>query len=378
MFEATELARLAEFADEVGVISLYATVEPGSALGQTRMRSTLTALRRDLAEHADRDWAARAEARLTELEQPIADLLDPTEPGLGRMMFAQIGGDAVHTAWIQRPVGEVAVVEANAYLWPLLAAIEPAPPAGVARVGRDGVRLFDCRYGLAEELTSVSFNLPGTPSSGEQRADVPTLSRAGIHPDRFPQRVEEHLTKHLRQAAGTVTEHVRQRGWHTLVLAGDPRLTRILAEALPPEPDRTELDAVLDPDLTPTGVLDFVTPTLAEARTRRESAAVQRVADLARAGGNGVLGLADTISMLQAGRVERLLLDAAGGWSPEDAVDAGAPPTAVLLAGEGTASELAEGMVELALSRGGAVTLLDSAAVDDLADSDGIAALLRW
>jgi hypothetical protein len=378
MFEAADLGRLAAFDDEIGVLSLYATVEPGSAVGQTRMRSTVTALRRDLAEHADRDWAARAEARLAELEQTITDLLDPTEPGLGRMMFAQIGGDAVHTAWIQRPVGEVAVVESNAYLWPLLAAIEPAAPAGVARVGRDGVRLFDCRYGLAAELDSVSFNLPGATTSGEPRSDVPTLSRAGIHPDRYAQRVEEHLTKYLRQAAGTVAEHARQRGWQTLVLVGDPRLTRILAEALPPDRDRTELDAVLDPDLTPTEVLDFVTPTLTEARTRREAAAVQRVADLARAGGNGVLGLADTVSMLQAGRVERLLLDAAGGWRPEDAVDAGAPPTAVLLAGEGTASELAEGMVELALSRGGAVTLLDSAAAADLADRDGVAALLRW
>jgi hypothetical protein len=377
MFEAADLGRLAAFDDEVGVLSLYATVEPGSAVGQTRMRNTLTALRRDLAEHADRDWAARAEAKLDELEQPIADLLDPTGAGLGRMMFAQIAGDAVHTAWIQRPVGEVAVVEANAYLWPLLAAIEPAAPAGVARVGRDGVRLFDCRYGLAEELNSVSFNLPGATTSGEQRSDVPTLSRAGIHPDRYAQRVEEHLTKYLRHAAGTVAEHAQQRGWQTLVLAGDPRLTRILAEALPPDRDRTELDTVLDPDLTPTEVLDFVTPTLIEARTRREADAVQRVADLARAGGNGVLGLADTVSMLQAGRVERLLLDAAGSWSPEDAVDAGAPPTVVLLAGEGTASELAEGMVELALSRGGAVTLLDGAAAD-LADHDGIAALLRW
>ncbi|MEV0840402.1 VLRF1 family aeRF1-type release factor [Actinocatenispora sera] len=378
MFEAADLSRLAAFDDEIGVLSLYATVEPGSAVGQTRMRSTLSALRRDLAEHADRDWAARAEARLDELEQPIADLLDPTEAGLGRMMFAQLGGDALQTAWIQRPVGDVAVVESNAYLWPLLAAIEPAAPAGVARVGRDGVRLFDCRYGVAEELNSVSFNLPGATTSGEPRSDVPTLSRAGIHPDRYAQRVEEHLAKYLRHAAGTVGEHAQQRGWQTLVLVGDPRLTRILAEALPPDRDRTELDAVLDPDLTPTEVLDFVTPTLTEARTRREAAAVQRVADLARAGGNGVLGLADTVSMLQDGRVERLLLDAAGGWSPEDAVDAGAPPTAVLLAGEGTASELAEGMVELALSRGGAVTLLEGAAAAELADRDGIAALLRW
>lgn len=378
MFEATDLPRLAAFDDEVGVISLYATVEPGSALGQTRMRSTITSLRRDLAQHADRSWAERAEARLGELEQPIADLLDPTGAGLGRMMFAQIGGRQVHTAWIQRPVGEVAVVEANAYLWPLLAAIEPAAPAGAARVGRDGIRLFDCRYGLAEELAAVAFNLAGATASGDQRSNVPSLSRAGIHPDRFPQRVEEHLSKYLRQAAGTVAEHAQRRGWQTLVLVGDPRLTRILAEALPPDRDRTELDAVLDPDLSPAEVLDFVAPTLHEARTRRESTAVRRVADLARAGGNGVLGLADTVSMLQAGRVERLLLDAAGGWSPADAVDAGAPPTAVLLAGEGTASELAEGMVELALSRGGAVTLLDRAAVEGLADRDGVAALLRW
>jgi len=378
MFEAADLHRLAGVRDEVGLLSLYTTVEPGSAVGQTRMRSTLAALRRDLDTHRDEAWASAALTRLDQLDEQLDDLLDPTRPGAGRMLFARLTGDEVDTRWLQLPVGEVAVVEANAYLWPLLSAIEPAAPAGVARAGRDGVRIFDCRYGQATELDAVAFNLAGAEWSREGQASVPTLSRAGIHPDRFPQRVEEHLTRYLREAAPTVADNARRLGWHTLVLVGDPRLTRTLAEALPAGPDVTELDAVLDPDLTPPEVLDFVRPTLDAARTRRELAAVRRVRDLAGAGGTGVLGLADTVSMLQAGRVEHLLLDASGGWTDSDAVDAGAPPTAALLAGEGTASELAEGMVEAALAHGGAVTLLDPTASAELADNDRIAAVPRW
>ena len=378
LVEAADLRTLAAFTDEVGVLSLYTTVEPGEPGGHLRLRSMLGSLRSELSQHAGADWADRAARRLDALADPIADLLDGSRPGLGRMLFAQIAGDAVHTAWIQLPVRDVAVVEANAYLWPLATAIQQAPPAGVARVGRDGVRLFDCRYGLAEELDGVGFNVGGAGSPGDQQSDAPTLSRAGIHPDRFGQRVEEHLTRLLRHAAPTVAEHADRYDWQTVLLVGDPRLTPILAEALPPGRDLSELDAVLDPDLTAHGVLDFVAPTLDEIRARREAAAVRRVVDLARSGGTGVLGLADTVTMLQQGRVEQLLLDAAGDWTTGTAVDAGAPPTATALAGSGTADEIGEGMVELALSHGGSVTLLDEAAADELAANDGVAALLRW
>ncbi|MEU4510146.1 VLRF1 family aeRF1-type release factor [Nonomuraea wenchangensis] len=365
VFEQAGLRELAAFGDEVGVLSLYTTMEPGTQAGRTRLRNEIAALRQELAAGSDEERARLVGVRLDLLEPRIDELLDPAGPGLGRALFAQVAGDEVRTEWVQLPVGDLAVLKGHAYLLPLVTAVQGDRPAGVVRVGRDGVRLFDCRYGLAEELEPVLFNLAGAGSSGSGSATLSRLSRSGIHPDRFDQRVEEHLARFLRESAPQVATQARRLGWETVLLVGDPRDTSVLSEALPMDGEVVQVDAVLDPALSPSEVLEFVRPALEEVRVRRDTALAVRARDLALSGGNGAVGLDDILSLLRQGRVEHLLLDDAGGWKA-------APPEPV------APEELEEEMIELAFEHGGEVTMLEGRAAGELAEAGGVAAMLRW
>ncbi|MEV4292813.1 VLRF1 family aeRF1-type release factor [Nonomuraea bangladeshensis] len=362
VFDQADLRELAVFGDEVGVLSLYTTMEPGTQAGRTRLRNEIAALRQNLAAGPDQERARLVGLRLDLLEPRIDELLDPAGPGLGRALFAQVAGDEVRTEWLQLPVGDLATLRERAYLLPLVTAVQADRPAGVARVGRDGVRLFDCRYGLADELEPVIFNLATAGSSGE--ATLPGLSRRGIHPDRFDQRVEEHLTKYLRDAVPHVAGQAQRLGWETLLLVGNPRDTSVLGEALPAGPEIVHMDAVLDPALSPSEVLEFVRPALDEARARNDAALAERARDLALSGGDGAVGLDDILSLLRQGRVEHLLLDEAGPWNSE--------PMGV------TPEELEEEMIELTFEYGGEVTVLETGAAQELAEAGGVAAMLRW
>ncbi|MED7929162.1 VLRF1 family aeRF1-type release factor [Nonomuraea sp. LP-02] len=364
VFDQADLRELAAFGDEVGVLSLYTTMEPGTQAGRTRLRNEIAALRQELAAGPDQERARLVGLRLDLLEPRITELLDPAGPGIGRALFAQVAGDEVRTEWVQLPVGDLAVLKEHAYLLPLVTAVQADKPAGVARVGRDGVRLFDSRYGLAEELKPVIFNKATAEWSRGGSPTLPGLSRGGIHPDRFDQRLEEHLTKFLRDSAPHVAGQARRLGWETLLLVGDPRDTSVLAEALPAGPEIVEVDAVLDHALSPSEVLEFVRPTLDEVRARNDTALAVRARDLALSGGNGAVRLDDILSLLRQGRVEHLLLDEAGRWNAE-------------LMGV-TPEELKEEMIELTFEYGGDVTMLETGAAEELAEAGGVAAMLRW
>jgi hypothetical protein len=45
VFDQTDLRELAAFGDEIGVLSLYTTMEPGTQAGRTRLRNEIAALR---------------------------------------------------------------------------------------------------------------------------------------------------------------------------------------------------------------------------------------------------------------------------------------------------------------------------------------------
>ncbi|MEV4566127.1 hypothetical protein AB0K12_20390 [Nonomuraea sp. NPDC049419] len=164
-----------------------------------------------------------------------------------------------------------------------------------------------------------------------------------------------HLAKYLREAAQHVAGQARRLGWETLLLVGDPRDTAVLGEALPAGPEIVHMDAVLDPALSPSEVLEFVRPAREEARARHDAALAARARGLALSGGNGAVGLDDILSLLRQGRVEHLLLDEAGPRNTE--------PVGV------TPEELEEEMIELTFEHGGEVTVLETGAAEELAEA---------
>jgi hypothetical protein len=104
---------------------------------------------------------------------------------------------------------------------------------------------------------------------------------------------------------------------------------------------------------------------------------VRRVRDAALGVGRGALGLTDVLGALNDARVEHLIYDPevryTGALLEEDTLLASHESIGVVVA----ESRLTERIVERCLLTAARVTPLDAAAADALADSDGIAALLR-
>lgn len=173
----------------------------------------------------------------------------------------------------------------------------------------------------------------------------------------------DHLATYLRKSALIVAEQAFRQSWEAVVLVGDPRSTSLLASDMPLGHRVTQVDAILDPYLSPAEVLDWLTPTLERVRAERDTELAEQVVDLAGAGVNGVLGLGGTLPMLREGRVGHLLVDPAGPWRATD-------PEA--------ADGLGDHLIRLALEHGADFTLLDPAGAAPLAATGGIAAILRW
>ncbi|WP_157431414.1 VLRF1 family aeRF1-type release factor [Actinomadura hibisca] len=355
-----DLKELAGLGDETGVLSLYSTLDPGSPAGTVRLRNQLADLRSELDGDPDHQRARLVRDRLDALEPQIAGLTDPAGQGLGRALFAQVSGDEVRTTWVQLPVGDHAVLTQRARLWPLAVAVNGAAPAGVARVGRDGVRLFDLRYGMAQELEAAVFGIASADWAREGQVTTSTLSRRGIHPDKFDQRAEEHLAKSLREAAPEIADQARRHGWDRLVLAGDPRATAQLADDLAPGLATIQDDTVLDPYLSPAEVQEWAAPLLDGARSEADAELVQQAVGFAKADGNGALGLDAVMGPLAEGRVERLLVDPQGAWNKDDD------------------EYLGDELIHLAAANSTIFTLVEGAGASGLAEGGGVGAILRW
>lgn len=201
--------------------------------------------------------------------------------------------------------------------------------------------------------------------------------------DRFERRVEDNRARLLAAAATDLAAVASSRRWETLLLVGDPRLTRIVAGALPGTPPAVvEVPRILD-GLSAAELAAAVADEFEGCRRRVARAIIARAVEAARSGGLGSAGLEETLAALAEGRVAHLVLEAEREWRGVRAPDGRLAPEGAVLPGTRTEElaeepRLAERMVEAALATDAEVTLVDGDAAALLEDADGVAAVLRW
>ncbi|GAA3180905.1 VLRF1 family aeRF1-type release factor [Nonomuraea roseoviolacea] len=378
------LRELVAMKDEMGVVSLYVTagprVDPGiRPAWEIRLRDELAAMRAQVSAWPERIRRFTVLEHLDALEPEIDRLVDPSEPGIGRALFAPVCSDEIQRTSLQIPFGTCAVLESTAYVRPMLTAMATGAPAGVAVVGRDGVRLVDYRYGKAEEVYRSAYDLDSDDwreMRGPARAG--TDQRSSVHRDLFRRRAEENLVRHLYAVAPEITGRVDALRWEDVLLVGDPRLTSALAGALRPL-DPVRVDKVV-PDGPATDVVSRIVEELVTVRVRRDAALVQRAVDTTLSGGRAVLGAAQTLAVLNEGRVGRLIVDENGHWHGGRGPDGFLYPADQVPQGVVTTDEpdLGERMIERALESRAEVTIVHAHAAGALAPYGGVGALLRW
>ncbi|WP_431898557.1 VLRF1 family aeRF1-type release factor [Nonomuraea sp. bgisy101] len=383
VFDQTFLRELVSMKDEVGVVSLYTTADPREEPSTRpawgiRLRNELSAMRDRVASWPDRDRRAAVLSRLEELEPDIRELVDAAATGIGRALFAAVTGGEVRKISLQVPIQDSAVLESTAYVRPLVTAMATSAPAGLVLVSRDGVRLIDYRFGVAEDVARTAFDLD-TENWRQMRGPGPggTTQTDSTQVDRYQRRIDDHLRRFLQGVAPEVSHRATALSWTDVLLIGDAALTEILASALHPM-KVVQVDTIVDALPAPE-VAEHVAAELVATRERRDAALVARVRDEALSGGKGVLGLNQTLSLLNDGRVDHLLLDENGRWSGTRGADGylyfDQTPQSMAVEHE---PDLGERMIEAALDSSALVTVLGAEAAQPLAPHNGVAALLRW
>ncbi len=383
--DGTFLAELAARTDPVGYLTIIVGVDPRAqatrrAPWAIEVDNELHALEARLREEGPRErWTAFRDC-LDRTAPERERLLDASEPGRGRALFAPVSkGRETEAIVLQLPLPTRVVLEEGPYVRPLVAALERGRPVGIVTVSREGLRAVEVALGVPSELASFALaaetedwrEMKGPAAGNPARAQQTAPQR-----DRFERRLAGTLERAIAARVHELDALARERRWEHVLVAGDPRLTAPLAGALEGAGHAVETSPrTVAGDAT--AAAEAFEEELAAAGLTRLHALAARVRE---AGAEAVGGLPGTLAALNEGRIATLVLD-------EETVYRGSVAPDGRLFPEDTASpggeelrpelRLAERMIERALATGARVVPVDGAA-ELLGTPDGVAALLRW
>lgn len=387
------LRSLAGMTDDIGILSIYASLDPqrrtepqSRPAWEVRVRQELSRVRDEARRQRPRDEWRALEERLETLQMALDDLLDPASPGQGQALFAAVRSGETRRFSLQVPLVDRVVLRLRPYLRPLLTAWSTAGPAGAVSVCAEEVRAVDLRFGLAENV--AVFPYLGSVEQSELKGPATSLpgmaQHSAKHRDLYERRELDKLLRFLRSLGPRLIDLAKQREWGFLVVTGQADLAFPMAEALPTRNGLSVLTLEHPVNhLSPAQVAEVAAPTLAQARQRHHRALAEQARDAAFAGGNGAYGLSETLAALQQGQVAHLLLDADGQWygratadgvlAPDGEVPPGVDPSRLR-----PEPDLGERMIEYAFRDSADITLLTGEAAAPLSDAGGVGALLRW
>jgi hypothetical protein len=383
---------LIDFTDEQGVLSFYVGHTPAQAADPQptqpiEIRNQIKDLKARVAD--DRELAAAIDRRIDALDGELERLLDPKAHGQGRALFVGVASGRTASVALQIPFRERVVLHEQAFLRPLVAAVDEGRPAGILVVSRSGSRLLAWKVGEAEELATDAFELTDAQTADRKSGPspaAPQIQGHGVdHKEMFEHRVDENRNRWLRGLADDVLATAKEHGWDRLVLSGGAQLREQVANVIGEDNGLRLIHAEQDWEHhSPATISGNAWTLLRSVHEQREHELVDLALDRALSKNAGALGLRDVCDALNEGRVAHLLFDdrlqLTGYRSSEDTLH----PE---LGGQLSQSDgvefheeplFVERMIEKAVATGAAVTPIGQAPSAPLGAHDGVAALLRW
>ncbi|RIK11144.1 MAG: hypothetical protein DCC49_00925 [Acidobacteria bacterium] len=210
-----------------------------------------------------------------------------------------------HFALPQIPKDRV-VLEASPFVRPLNALVSEYSRYGIVLIGRKTARLFIFYMGaLIEEAISVVDDVHGRHEQG------------GWSQARFSRHIEAEVARHIRHTAREAESAFAAAGVERIVVAGSKDITVEFLKALT-KPSRDRV--VARPGLKQSATVDEVARLVAEIEREAEARDDAELVAAVRAGmskGKSVAGLAATLTALNSGRAQVLLVSrgySCEGW----------------------------------------------------------------
>lgn len=386
MFDFEQLKQLAALEPAHPVVSIFARTDPRDPANtshnpawEVALRNGLRALDHQLDDGDDRDGRQAFRQLHERIETELIEL-EPAERGRSVVWFLAADGETLGRFTLQLPLREDRVVwDQRPFVSPLVDVADRGAPVGIVLVGLENVRLLQIEQGEVSEPDHSEFHLElgdwrpygGSTSGSPQRGKQTTA-----HEEQYEARVEAHREKLYGGAADATARRLEELGWGRIMIAAEGQTAAHFRAALPqPLADRVVAEADLnlvhdDPHV----IAETLEPAIERAWTESAIELAEQARRHALAGGPGAIGLEETLGSLAEGRVEHLVLDPAYDFAAAGVAAGVAVPASI----GGPAALLGERAVEAALGTSAKVTALPTEESARLAESGGIAALLRY
>ena len=379
--------RLVNLHDETGVLSLYVNADPRQEGSQPPWAKRLDHGVKTLLESVDQKRRDVLSRWLRDRKIEIERLVDPGAPGVGRALFIPLSDGAGYTVEMQTPLIDRVALGRRSHISPMLAAWAGGSPVGIAVVDGKGMRILDSRFGRCSEISGLSFEVDTEQwrefagPAGIRSAWGKREGRGGAtQTDLFDIRIAEHLTRFLAAAHTTLENHVTSFGWEFLIVTGEPELVEAASKHLS---SSLKTEVVASQQVLSQASAPQIQQALACETARARRARDERlVAAFREAPPRAAFGSAQTLEALQAGRVDRLLLEHDSVWSGQrippgsvlaDGLVPGDPDAAAAVA----EAQMGEQMIVMALASDAQVSILGEG-VDLPEKAEGVGAVLRW
>jgi peptide chain release factor subunit 1 len=198
---------------------------------------------------------------------------------------------------VPRGLRDRAVVAEQPYVLPLEAMVETYQSFCTVIVDREKARIFLSRMGRIHEASDIFDDVPGRHDQG------------GWSQARYQRHIEEHVGKHLKRVAEVLLGFYKRKTFDHLILAGPeeilPPLEQVLHDYLRQRVVARETLAITS---TETEVLRKSLAVEERVEAARERRTLQRLRAESAAGRQAVMGLDASLSALNGGRVDTLLV----------------------------------------------------------------------
>jgi peptide chain release factor subunit 1 len=282
------------------VISLYLNAQPdehGRDNFSTFLRKELRG--RVATYAADTPSRKSLERDVEKIESYIASELKPSANGVA-IFACSAADDFFEALQLEAPIHEhMLIVSDRPHLYPLARVDERYPRAAALVCDTNHARIFVLAGGRIEGQREINGTVTRRHKMG------------GWSQARYQRHIDNYHQQHVKEVVDTLDRIVREEQIAQVVIFGDEIVVPMLRDQMPKALAEKIIDIKNLPVAAPEGeVFEKTLETLHAEDAKTDQEKVEGLLGAYRAGGLGVVGVADTRQALEIGQVEELLLSA--------------------------------------------------------------------
>lgn len=217
--------------------------------------------------------------------------------GCGLVMFSCVADNFWWAQSVQPPVTDKVFVSFRPYVRPIAVLLDTFERYGVIQVDQSGARLYLFNMGVLEA------------AEGHLGEEVKSHRAGGWSAPRLQRREAEFARQNLQEAAELAESFYHQADTRRLILAGTEKNVARFKELLSHRLRAMVVGQIkANANAAPAEIRNEALQIAQQAEATEAGALAERVITTAHKGGNAILGLAETLTAVQSGRAQHVVV----------------------------------------------------------------------